>query len=320
MNIERYQLNVETEKSLDQLGDMVIFVENLIEECLEQIDGDIPNNIVIPILIHRHLLQKTDSIHANIDVGTEDAAKAIMRTLIENFIYLSYILHSDTDEKSRAYYLSWYKSQKTELQKFKPDHRKSPVIKTFIGEDFEEQFPNEKVQYEIDLIEKKINASWLKNINKKWNKTQKKSRKPFIAWHSLFGHDSIRQVAVSVGLEAEYETLYSIYSKETHSMNAIQLLENRDGRSYFKPLRTYEDPKTIVNMATNYLWKATDLILENLFPDKRLAFLIYSMHNQESINVIQHQLKLLEISNQEVLEVANKMIIKIRKRYDSSLI
>lgn len=280
LNIERHRLDSKTENNLNQLGDMVLFIENLMEECLNQVDGKVPNEVLIPILIHRHLLQKADSIHANIDVGAEDASKAIMRTLIENYIYLAYILHSKTDEKSKAYYLAWYKSLKAELQKFQSDHKKSPIINSFLGGELDHLFPGESVQAEIDWIDKKIKAPWLKEINKKWNKVQRKANQSYINWHALFGHPKIRHVAVSVGMEAEYETLYSIYSQETHSTNAMRLLEHRDGISYFKPLRAYEDPDTIISMASTYLWRATDLTLRKLFPEKQSAFHLYSINKQ----------------------------------------
>lgn len=320
MAITRYTLDPITEKSIEQLGGMIVHVDQLINQCVSAIPGTIENEMMIPLLIHRHLLQKVDSIHSNIDAGTEDASKAIMRTLLENLIYLLFILDGDTEEKAKAYHLGWLKSQLSHMQKVQVGHPKQPVIESFIGKDFYHAFPESEVTAEIESVKKKINEPWLRHTKKKWEKVERERRKRgdrrFVNWHSLFGKDTIKQVAISVSMEAEYEVIYSIYSDETHSTNAMNMLETQSGKGYFKPLRTYNDPETIISTATTFLWRATDVILQKFFPEHQLPFSVYSLVNQGSSILIKDHLEELRLSDPDGYEKAVSFYAKNIKAGD----
>lgn len=77
-------------------------------------------------------------------------------------------------------------------------------------------------------------------------------------------------------MDVEYNLLYSTFSLETHSVNPNQMIEYHEVATV-KPLRGYEDPDTLIFMAVNYLWRATDLILKSFFPTKQLSFSMFIM-------------------------------------------
>lgn len=305
MSIDKHSLDVKTESSLEKLADMVRHIDALMEEAVGGVQGIIPTEMLIPILLHRKVLEKADAIFVNIDNGTEHVSKGIMRTMFENLVYLAYMLKSNTGKKAEAYYYGSLKSCLSVMQVVEPSTSKSKVMADFLGTDLKQELPDATIISEIKKMKDKLDAPWLKDTRKAWVRLERTSRK-HVNWYALFGHDSIRKVAIDVNMQAEYELLYSVYSLEIHTINAMEMIEHRQGKSFYTPLRSYTDPETLIVMAKTFLWTATDLILKAFFSAEQMNFNGYCLKNHITTPSILAELEKIRKANPSAYDEAVK--------------
>jgi len=296
MTIDKHSLNATMETLLEKLGEMVRHVDVLMEEAVGGVHGVIPTEMLIPILLHRKVLEKADAIFVNIENGTEHVSKGIMRTMFENLVYLAYMLKGNTCKKAEAYYYGSLKSRLSVMQVLEPNSPKAKVVSDFLGTGLNQELPDTTIISEIKKMKEKLDASWLKDTRKAWLRFEKKSGK-YVNWYALFGHDSFRKVAIDVNMQAEYEILYSTYSHETHTINAMEMIEHRQGESFFKPLRSYTDPGTLISMATTFLWTATELVLKSFFSEEQIKFNEYCLENHITTPSILAEIKKIKKAN-----------------------
>ncbi|RAP74389.1 DUF5677 domain-containing protein [Paenibacillus montanisoli] len=271
MGLERHILNGEAKQELDKLGELI---NNSIDKCDEIIyrfDGQtVPTETITSALLFRKAIEKADAIFVTIEQGAEHAAQSILRDLFENTVCLAYLIQGDTERRAKCYYVGWLRSKKDILERLLPTTDIGRVVVDFLGDD--SSIDHDQVEEELRRVKVKLNSSWMQGINRKWNDLER-HRQGKVNWFSLYnGPRSIRKLATKVDMQAEYDLLYFMYSLETHSLNAIKSLEHIDGEGFLRPIRTYENPATILRMAQNYLWKSALLIVSRFYPENLPAF------------------------------------------------
>ena len=280
-------ITAEDQTQLKELSDVLNQTADLGAAILEADFSKGGNELNLPpILFLKNLISTIDGISVLVANAIMEPCNVLLRTLLENFFSLEYLLEDNagSGQRSRNFmvwdYLErrkWLKKGDVNshehailIKKFKQDKRlyDSPVM-TFPMAD--------KICERIDqgLNNKNNLATW-----KEYQRT-KKVKKKAPAWYSLFnGPGSIEELAAKVGYPALYEILYRGFSPSSHGNNIVPgKISFPDGPEvHLEPLRD----TTLVASTVNHCLQISNLAFRT-YLSKRVPFM--AKNYQEWVSV-----------------------------------
>ncbi len=232
-----------------------------------------------PILFLKNLISNIDGISVLVANSIIEPCNTLLRTLLENFLSLEYLLEDNagSGQRSRNFMVwdfverrKWVKKgdvnspEHAQLaEKFKHDKRlfDSPVM----------SFPMaDKI---CEWIDKGLNGKTNQETWQEYQRT-KKTKKKTPAWYSLFdGPDSLEGLAARVGYPALYEILYRGFSPSSHGNNIVPgKISFPDGPQVnIEPIRD----KTQASSTVNHCLQISNLAFRT-YLKKRVPFMAES--------------------------------------------
>lgn len=208
-----------------------------------------------PILFLKNLISNIDGISVLVTSSIIEPCNTLLRTLLENFLSLEYLLEDNAGSRQRSRnFMVWDFVERRKLvkkgdvnslehahlaKKFKKDKRlyDSPVM----------SFPMaDKI---CERIDKGLNGETNRKTWLEYERTKKLKRKT-PAWYSLFnGPGSLEELAARVGYPALYEILYRGFSSSSHGNNIVPgKISFPDGPQVnLEPLRDKTQASSTVN-------------------------------------------------------------------------
>lgn len=222
-------------------------------------------------LFLRNFVEKVDAISVLTRQSQIDSAKTLLRTAIENFFYLEYILQKDTFKRSMSFLvcdtigqissLSRYNSKTAQGKQFLSKIRKDKLLSNF---ELPEKIDIEEFKKNKNVL---LNSEGYKETKKEYYNFKNKYKKT-PNWYSLYnGPRKIEDLAESIGYSGMYETFYRLYSKSTHSNDILEgkIKQSKTGFPQIFQIRFPGDAQFIV-----YEIFSITLILYSTFIEKRL--------------------------------------------------
>lgn len=179
------------------------------------------------------------SINALLESDCYAGILALSRTMLENYIYLRYILEQDSFKRSKAYQLNMYRDMKKQYN----SQKNQSLLKKLREQDHE-------FSIQIDLYEQ--NKSEIENYLKELD--------------SLYGHElvpwynddkrtkALWKLFERVGMSHLYEGVYRYLCMETHGNHGLKHFKSVDGAT--RLVRTNLDEKQISSITCSILDKA----------------------------------------------------------------
>jgi len=195
-------------------------VDKVTEKVLEKFsiqhetaEFDIHDGVIIGLL--EDILGKIKSLNILIEAKSLDSIDVVMRSAFEGYVYLSYILKTDTKQRARAYA---YKNEIEEIKLFEKmteKNKSGKKIRDFLGQTREDVLsynPQVTPEYIKDLHNKYENLFSPKEMKKNWFDFDNKTK-------------NIEQLCIKLEMEVEYNLIYRLFPKDVHSSRALSRLQ-----------------------------------------------------------------------------------------------
>ncbi len=208
----------------------------------------------------KNLINHSKSLYILLDNKHHTSVDAILRTIFENYVYLKFILEKNSLVRAKSYA---YSNRISEYQMF--DKLTEQTLK---GKDMRNLL---KVTLEevTAMFEKKdsperrseIESLYLEEFGMKWLKQK---------WYNLDGETkNFKALCIKMGMEPEYEFIYSILSTEVHGKDAMKNLDVQEFFVILKDSHT-KDSKLHISMASLYLMESVRVIYQHYDMKKKL--------------------------------------------------
>jgi len=236
------------------------------------------------LLLFRQILEMGDAINELIQVGCINASKALVRSLLEYYFQLKYLLNEEKERKAlqflyhyemrlKEYYENLAMPEKggSYFEKLKNDkHLKNDDIS-------EEQ---KKVYKEnVKKIETTLNGEDNKEIAKEYIRIQEKKKNPNTGkkgkvsyWYELYdGPTSIEGISIKLKEAALYQFIYRSCSSYSHGEDIVHAnLESNDETTYkVSPLRDLRQLSIVGNNILLLIELSCMLFLSKMIDDKK---------------------------------------------------
>jgi len=271
------------ERDKAQLKELSAVLDKTVDlgAAILQADFDLGGDTLVlpPILFLRNLITSIDGISVLVASSIDEPCNVLLRTLLENFFSLEYLLEDNKGSGQRARnFMVWDVLERRKwlkkgdvnspeyallAKKFKQDKRlyDSPVM----------SFPMaDKIS---ELIDKSLNGEAYRKTWAEYKRT-KKIKKKTPSWYSLFdGPGSLEELAAKVGYPALYEILYRGFSPSSHGNNIVPgKISFADGPWVdLEPLRD----KTQMFSIVNHCLQISNLAFRS-YIEKRVPFMAES--------------------------------------------
>lgn len=180
----------------------------------------------LPILLFfRNYLEQLDACSILIKYSSIESVNNLLRTALENFLYIEYLLEKDTKRRSLSFIV--WNTYKTISNYEKADGKSKAYLDLVESYKIDKIVSNFKPPILPDIEkDKKNSVDFLtqpeyKEISHEFkNRLGKRKR---IEWYSLFGGpNNIRELANYLKYPAFYDILYQSFSSSTHGTNIIK--------------------------------------------------------------------------------------------------
>jgi hypothetical protein len=270
----------ELQKILDKysswLEEMVNFGSNIISWDIENIRGE--EEILPPLLFLRNYLEYIDACSILIKQSSIEPCNSILRTLLENFLSIEYLLDEKTKERSLSF-LVWNAFENRKLllsmdgkseyfKKIQTAFKKDKVFKDIPA------FVLPNIEQGVQNNQELLKSDKYKNTVSEYERTKKKlSKNP--NWYSLYeGPLTMEKLADNLRFNVYYEMLYRTLSSSTHGTAIIQgkIARNKDKGIDIFQIRLSTGAKNVVSFSinlTSFLFKT--YVLKRI-PTKKVEF------------------------------------------------
>jgi hypothetical protein len=240
-------------------------------------DEDLP-----PLLFFRSFLEVSDSFSILFKNSCIEACKILLRSMLESYFNLEYLLNSDTKRKALAY-LIWDTHDQIDLmKKLDPDLDQ--------GRNFINQLRKDKFLKDIDLpvinskMESTIQNEFLtlpkcieiESIYQDKRKQLKDSKQnTHLEWYSILSNiKTVEDLASQSSLSGLYSSFYKRWSLSTHAKDITRgkLMAEKDGSIGLVQLRSPEEAKHVFSSAYFLIAKELTLFSSVYFKEIQKSF------------------------------------------------
>ncbi|WBL16433.1 DUF5677 domain-containing protein [Sutcliffiella sp. NC1] len=179
-----------------------------------------------------NLINHTKTLIVLIEKKHYDSLDIILRTVFENYVYLRYILETNTDLRAKSYVYSCKINEIRLHNSLIEDSLTGNKIRNFLNT------PKHKVDnyifegmnqdYKNRVLSVYLNEIGMKRVEQKWYNIDGKTR-------------NFKSLCNKLDLSVEYDIIYSILSAETHGKDAMAKFEFKDDHvSLIKNIKSIE--------------------------------------------------------------------------------
>lgn len=220
------------EREIDKLGLVVQKGEEVLTYSYKQFSeehSNVPDEFKVAILLYGQVIENIKGVYILLKNSSERCALSITRDLIENTLYLMFIMNKKYFKKrALSYYYSCLKDSLSYEEMLLSNREKGIKIRGYINKELSDQ-SFEGVKQRRDSLKKKLGEERFNEIKNEWKRVkvekmiEKGRRSYFPKWYEVFeGSENLRELAISCDFVVEYDMLYGPYSRQVHSTNAME--------------------------------------------------------------------------------------------------
>ncbi|TXR75174.1 DUF5677 domain-containing protein [Bacillus sp. BF9-10] len=220
------------EREIDKLGLVVQKGEEILTYSYKEFSeehSNVPDEFKVAISLYGQVIENIKGVFILLKNSSERCALSITRDLIENTLYLMFIMDKKYFKKrALSYYYSFFKDSLSYEEMLLSNRENGVKIREYIKKELSDQIFVD-VKQRRDALKKVLEEERFNEIKNEWErvriekKKEKKRRNYYPKWHELFeGSENIRQLAISCDFVVEYDMLYGPYSRQVHSTNAME--------------------------------------------------------------------------------------------------
>ncbi|WP_404335828.1 DUF5677 domain-containing protein [Planococcus rifietoensis] len=162
------------------------------------------------------MIGKARAFNSLLEAKNGHALDVVMRSFLESYVYLSYILEEDTPKRGRAY---GYGSKLNDIKILNRLNENSRI-----GRKLREFLDISKEQVEVDYSDA-LDQEYQKRIKDEYSLAIG-SEETKRTWYNADGKTaSFETLCNNLGMLSEYEFIYRIFSKEVHSTDALSRMK-----------------------------------------------------------------------------------------------
>lgn len=262
-------------ESLELLQEVTNYGSNLIPRCYVSSGKSLPDVVILGGLL-KQAVAMLDAVEILVSKGAIFAANVPARSLLEVYIYINWILDSDTDKRARQYYVRHLRQERQwDRRLISGTDENSKFTKvlqnlSLMGDpSYASKLEQKAKKQELAINSILANGDY-KDINAEFDRIKKRDHDQH--WYSPWGPSSIRDMANRLQLDSEYTVLYSQFSDVTHS-TAFKKHIGFDGEAaIFEPVRHLKGIKTLLSVVISLAIKIYRSILTKYRPGELSNF------------------------------------------------
>jgi hypothetical protein len=256
------------------LRELVDYGVTLIDKCGQA--GGTLSDLIVTGHFFKHSVTMLDSVEILLSRGAVFSASVSARSMLESYMYLEWLLNTDTDNRARHFHV-WHIRQKREwARRMISGTDENGRFQKHLSSMSDMKDPAKRAAIEAEGKKQDTElTSVLTNANNKPINDQfdlMKSRAFDVPWYKPTGAQSIGDIAKKLSLESEYACFYSQFSDITHVGAFDKHIKFDDGAVIFEPIRSPEGIDTVVNVVATLAFRVFRLIINKYFPAELQTF------------------------------------------------
>lgn len=239
------------------LDGLVAFGSQLIDWDLTREGDEKKDGYLVPILFLRNFIENVDAIGILIRHGASDPAKSLLRTVVENFFSLEYLLSESQHERSMSFHV-WNTYHNYKLyEKLDGTSAQAKQLQALLEKD---KMLTDKSPLILDIVDKmKANAKELlerplyQDFAAEYERTKLKLKNRKVYWYSMYdGPGSVEELAN----KSRFPALYEIYRGLSNTVHGVDIIQGKiaglgDGRIGIDQLRFPRQAHSLTQYAHN---------------------------------------------------------------------
>jgi hypothetical protein len=262
----------------DSIDKIVTFGAELIDWDLTRDGVDKKDGYLVPILFLRNLIENIDAIGILVRQGASDPAKALLRTVLENFFSLEYLLAENQTERCICFHVwnTYHNYKYYEMLDGSSEHAKR--LHALFKKDKSLQDSSPLV---LEIVEKmKVNAKQLlalplyQQFAVEFERTKLKLKKNNPHWYSLYdGPQSVEALAN----KSQYPALYEVYRGLSNTVHGVNIIQGKiaaigDGEIGIDQLRFPKEAHSMTQYAHTLCAAIYLTYVDNRLPERKKEF------------------------------------------------
>lgn len=256
------------------LDEVANYGSQLIATSFEASEKKLHDAVVIAVLL-KHIVSLLDAISILVAKSAVTASHLPLRAILENSIYIRWILKENTSFRASAFYywdikdqLSWARSLKKgtdEHARFTAAVADAPWFKMA-------DIERVKIDQTISILEQKLTAPELVEAHRRYERLRKEKKKTK-DWYSLDGVGNLREMAAATEMSALYKVFYAGFSKANHGGPISRHISiHKDKRMLFEPIRNPVDWDQVVRIGLTLSFQTYRTIITHYCPQELERF------------------------------------------------
>jgi hypothetical protein len=257
-------------ETIGLLRDIIDYGTNLIARCYYTSGKKGLTEVIILGSLLKNAVAMIDAVEILVSAGAVFSANLQARGLFETYLFIKWILKEDTERRVKQYYV-WQKREELIVNKRSligsKEHTDYVNLLGEFGKEYIEEVKQKQadIRKVVDSIEELLNRDTYRetNLNFENNKSKKK-----VEWFRPGGPRNRYEMAIDVGLQAEYLIFYSYYSDVVHVTATHEHIEFKDGYMILTPIRHLEGIRALLNTALVYVLNIYEIVLGHYRPEE----------------------------------------------------
>lgn len=260
-----------------ELNDLSLLIDGAVNFGTHILSWEIEKNTshrenLISQVFFQNILEISDGISLLVKNSSIDNTKTLFRVLLENILYLEYLLENDFKKRALAYIVTTIHKEIKFFSKLDEN--------TQAGKEFKAQLKKDKVFKNVPFIkfptvgnrkesfENNLKIPAFLETEQEYQRTLTKTKNP--NWYSLYdGPNNLENLAKYLNHHSLYETFYRGYSEDIHISNIVKSnLVEKNGKIIMKSMRESYEARHIVSEVLTCLIIAYSNFVIKRIPEK----------------------------------------------------
>ncbi|MBL4590346.1 MAG: hypothetical protein JKY96_00145 [Phycisphaerales bacterium] len=220
---------------------------------------------IVLITLHSSILANTDAIAMLLVNRSAEAAKPLLRSILETHLYLEWVLQDKSQDTANAYLVLSRKKDLDLINSLDPQSSKYKSITGQINSTDDFYLPD-SVNLNLLLTQRKELEEQLQlptAVEILENLKTHPSNKKNLPWYAINGGPaSIIDLATKLNRRGTYEKIYRALSSNAHGSDTDSFVLKRDNNLILKPIRRVENSPFVFNYACTIVCRMNRLLSE----------------------------------------------------------
>lgn len=259
------------------LYELCAYGSNLLLRCFRERDNKLEDAILIGCLF-RQFLMHLDAVHVLLSKGCGDAALIHLRAMLEEEIYLNWLVKEQTPLRAKHFYVWNLRKRRRSNLVADPSTNEAKDATAQAGSDFDSvitalQTPamHASCSQENANIDAILADPELAKIDHAFE-ALRKGKVYDVEWYKPCGATSVASIARNVGMAAHYRFFYSKWSELMHSSGFFDHVWVDDKGASVEQVRDVEEIANAISMAASMAQGLFHLFIRRYRPGEQDSF------------------------------------------------